>query len=230
MPTIPFLDDCLNEIANRTAAGGRCAVTFDIDNTLVDTRGRALAVGALFDARYATTWFQGKSPTDVGNDAKETATLLALPEAEAALLKKFWFRYFLKGKYYEHDLPIAPTIALANDASAAGAHVHYVTARTQSEAAFTLAELARVGLPVLEPSFVVHKAHLKGDSTAVYKTNELRRIAAAYDYVPWFLTESRADLRGIQKLGPPVQTVLLHTRFSGNATIDPATPIWSLDL
>jgi hypothetical protein len=68
------------------------------------------------------------------------------------------------------------------------------------------------------------------DKTPEYKAAELNKIAETYDYVGWFVTESRADIAGVQKLNAPVKSVLLETKFSGDRKVDPETPIWKLDV
>lgn len=232
MPTISgkrYLDQQLAEIKRRTQAGERVAVTFDIDNTLVDTRGRVLAIGRDFDKLNGTTYFRGKTAKQVGNDAKETAALLKMSPAHAKKFGAHFFRNFFKGENYKNDSKIKQTIALAKKAAAAGADVYYVTARTQREEPFTITQLRTAGLPTVDDNFVVSKPRMS-DRTADYKAGELNRIAASYDYVPWFITESRADIAGVQGKQVPVKSVLLDTKFSGTRAVDDETPIWKLDV
>lgn len=224
-----FLDASIAEIKRRTAAGEKVAVSFDVDNTLVDTRGRALAIGKKFDAQNGTTYFKGKTAKQMGNDAKETATLLGMPAADTKKLSSLWFREFFKGENYKNDTQIRQTVNLAKKAAAAGADVYYVTARTQSEETFTIKQLQKAGLPTVDDKFVVSKPKMK-DKTPEYKAGELEKIAQNYDFVPWFITESRQDIRGVQKLDVPVTSVLLETKFSGKGTVNDDTPIWKVDV
>ena len=231
MPTVNgkrFLTSQLTEIRKRTQAGERVAVSFDVDNTLVDTRGRALAIGKAFDAANGTTYFKGKNAKQMGNDAKETAALVRMKPEHAKKFSAMWFRMFFKGENYQHDLKIQQTIDLAKKAAAAGADVYFVTARTQSEEPFTIAQLERFGLDT-DDHFVVSKPRMK-DKTPEYKATELTKLAEQYDYVGWFVTESRADIAGVQKLDAPVKSVLLETKFSGDRAVDAGTPIWKLDV
>ena len=55
-------------------------------------------------------------------------------------------------------------------------------------------------------------------------------LAERYDHVGWFITESRADIAGVQKLDTPVTSVLLETKFSGERAVADDTPIWKLDV
>ncbi len=232
MPTVngkTFLTQQLAEIKKQTQAGKKVAVSFDIDNTLFDTRGRSLAIGRMFDKANGTTYFKGKTSKLMGNDAAETGAAVGMSTDDLKKFKSLWFREFFKGENYEKDTQMRQTINLAKKAAAAGADVFYVTARTQSEEQFTIAELAEAGLPNVDDKFVVSKPKMK-DKTPEYKAGELAKIAAQYDFVPWFITESRQDVRGVQKLDAPVQSVLLETKFSGTGTVDADTPIWSLDV
>jgi phosphoglycolate phosphatase-like HAD superfamily hydrolase len=210
------------------SAGEKVAVSFDIDNTLVDTRGRGLAIGKAFDRANGTSYFKGKTAKHVGNDAKETAKLLGLSPEHAKKFSAFWFREFFKGENYRHDLKIRSTIELAKKAAAAGADVYFVTARTEKEEPFTIAQLEAFGLDT-DDHFVVSKPRMK-DKTPEYKASELKALAERYDHVGWFITESRADIAGVQKLDTPVTSVLLETKFSGERAVADDTPIWKLDV
>lgn len=223
-----FIKQSLTEIRERTARGEKVAVSFDVDNTLVDTRGRAIAIGKAFDKANGTSYFKGKTAKQMGNDAKETAALVKMTPEHAKKFSSHWFRMFFKGENYKHDLKIAATIELAKKAASAGADVFFVTARTQSEERFTIAQLEAHGLDT-DGHFVVSKPKMK-DKTPEYKAAELVKIAESYDYVGWFVTESRADIAGVQKLDAPVKSVLLETKFSGDRKVDPETPIWKLDV
>jgi predicted secreted acid phosphatase len=231
MPTIDgrrYLSAQLKEIKKRTQNGEKVAVSFDVDNTLVDTRGRALAIGRAFDKANGTTYFKGKSSKAMGNDAKETAALVRMSPEHAKKFSALWFRMFFKGENYRHDLKISPTIELAKKAAAAGADVYFVTARTQSEESFTIAQLEAAGLDTND-HFVVSKPRMK-DKTPDYKASELKKLAESYDYVGWFVTESRADIAGVQALDAPVKSVLLETKFSGTRPVEGDTPVWKLDV
>ncbi len=232
MPTVNgkrYLNQAIAEIKRRSQSGERVAVAFDVDNTLVDTRGRALAIGRAFDKANGTSYFKGKTAKAMGNDAKETAALVKMTPEHAKKFGAFWFRRFFDGQNYKHDLSIKQTIDLAKKAAAAGADVYYVTARTQSEEDHTIDQLKAAGLPTVDDSYVVSKARMK-DKTVDYKAAELVRIAASYDYVPWFITESRADIAGVQGKDVPVKSVLMDTKFSGDRPVAADTPIWKVDV
>lgn len=231
MPTVNgkrFLTAQLTEIKKRTQAGERVAVSFDVDNTMVDTRGRALAIGKAFDKANGTTYFKSKTALQMGNDAKETAGLVRMSPEHTKKFGALWFRMFFKGENYKHDLKIDATIELAKKAAAAGADVFFVTARTQSEESFTIAQLEAAGIHT-DAHFVVSKPKMK-DKTPEYKAAELTKLAESYDHVGWFVTESRADIAGVQKLDAPVKSVLLETKFSGDRKVEDGTPIWKLDV
>lgn len=224
-----YLDQTLTQIKQRTAAGERVAVSFDIDNTLFDTRGRALAIGKAFDKANGTTYFKGKTSKQMGNDAKETAKLVKMTPEHTKKFSSFWFPRFFKGENYKNDLQIRQTVALAKKAAAAGADVFYVTARTQSEESFTIKQLEKAGLPTVDANFVVSKPKMK-DKTPEYKAGTLAQIDQQYDFVGWFITESRADIAGVQNLNSTVTSVLLETKFSGERKVDDDTPIWKIDV
>lgn len=224
-----FLAAQLKQLQQRTKAQQKVAVAFDVDNTLFDTRGRALAIGKKFDAANGTSYFKGKSRKAMGNDAKETATLVGMTKDHAKKFGSVWFREFFKGENYKNDTQIKKAVDLAKKAAAAGADVFYVTARTQSEEAFTIAQLAKAGLPTVDADFVVSKPKMK-DKTPDYKAAELSRISQEYQYVGWFVTESRQDIAGVQKRGAPVTSVLMETKFSGTGKVADGTPVWKVDV
>ena len=142
-----YINEALAEIKRRTDAGEKVAVSFDVDNTLVDTRGRALAIGKKFDTLNGTTYFKGKTAKQMGNDAKETAGLVKMSPEHAKKFSALFFREFFKGENYKNDTAMRATVSLAKKAAAAGADVFYVTARTQSEEQHTIAQLKKAGLP-----------------------------------------------------------------------------------
>lgn len=232
MPTVDgkkFLNEALAEIKRRTQAGEKVAVSFDIDNTLVDTRGRVLEIGRKFDVQQGTRYFAGKTAKQMGNDAKETAALVKMKPEHQKKFSALFFREFFKGENYQHDSNMRSTMALAKKAAKAGADVFYVTARTQSEELHTIAQLKKAGMPDSDGFFVVSKAKMSV-KTVDYKAQELTRIAASYDHVGWFITESKKDIAGVQKKGAPVTSVLLETKFSGEGSVDAHTPVWKLDV
>lgn len=223
-----YLTQSVAEIKRRTTAGERVAVTFDIDNTLFDTRGRVLAIGRDFDRANGTTYFKGKTAKQMGNDGKETAALLRMTPDHAKKFGAWFFRNFFNGENFKNDSAMKQTIELAKKAAEAGADVYFVTARTQHEERFTIDQLRAAGLSA-DDKFVVSKPRM-ADRTADYKAAELVRIAGAYDYVPWFITESRADIAGVQERNVPVKSVLLDTKFSGSTKVADDTPIWKLNV
>jgi hypothetical protein len=141
----------------------------------------------------------------MGNDAKETARLVQMSDEHARRFSALFFREFFKGKNYQNDTQIRSTVALAKRAAAAGADVFYVTARTQSEEPYTIAQLSNAGLPDVDANHVVSKPKMK-DKTPDFKANELKE-----------LTES-------------VTSVLLETKFSGDRPVADDTPIWKVDV
>jgi beta-phosphoglucomutase-like phosphatase (HAD superfamily) len=231
MPTVDgkkFLNAALAEIKRRAQAGEKVAVSFDLDNTLVDTRGRVLGIGKAFDKANGTHYFDGKTSKQMGNDAKETAGLVKMKPEHAKKFSAFFFREFFKGENYKNDAAMRSTVALAKKAAAAGADVFYVTARTESEEKFTIEQLKKAGLPA-DKVTVVSKAKMSV-KTVDYKAAELSKLAGSYDYVGWFMTESKKDIAGVQALNAPVKSVLLETKFSGDGSVDSDTPVWKLNV
>jgi hypothetical protein len=231
MPTVSgkkYLDQALAEIKRRTQAGEKVAVSFDVDNTLVDTRGRVLGIGKDFDKANGTHYFDGKTSKQMGNDAKETAGLVKMKPEHAKKFSAFFFREFFKGENYKNDSAMRSTVNLAKKAAAAGADVFYVTARTQSEEQFTIDQLKKAGLPA--DTFKVVSKPKMSVKTVEYKAAELSKIAGNYDFVGWFMTESKKDIAGVQKLNAPVKSVLLETKFSGEGSVATDTPVWKLDV
>jgi len=223
MPSVngsKYLRESLSEIKQRTDRGEKVAVAFDVDNTLVDTRGRVLSIGKAFDKANGTTYFKGKSSKAMGNDAKETAALVKMTPEHAKKFSSLFFREFFKGENYANDTKMRSTIPLAKKAAAAGADVYFVTARPHGE----------TQVPDEHPEKArASKAKMRAKNPG-YKAAELKELTPTYDYVPWFITESRADIAGVQRLDAPVKAVLLETKFSGTAKVEDDTPIWKLDV
>ncbi|MFT3712605.1 MAG: HAD family acid phosphatase [Archangium sp.] len=180
MPTVSgskYLRDAIAEIKQRTARGEKVAVAFDVDNTLVDTRGRVLAIGKAFDKANGTHYFKGKTSKSMGNDAKETAKLLKMTDAHSKKFSALFFREFFKGENYANDTQIKSTISLAKRAAAAGADVFYVTARTQSEETFTIKQLEKAGLPDVDASHVVSEDARQDDGLQSERAEDARADA-----------------------------------------------------
>jgi len=116
-------------------------------------------------------------------------------------------------------------VELAKQAKAAGAEVVYLTGRIADRKDATVAELKKFGLP--DADNVACKPDL-GTRTVPFKAQWLQQSRDDGRPVAFFVTESRRDIAGVQKLGEH-QCLLLENGFSGTEGVRADTPIFPHD-
>lgn len=219
-----FCKKTLADLETRVKNGEKCRVVFDIDDTLVDTRARTLALAKAFDKQRGTKAFSKLTLSKVGKSAKETCEALGVDEKTAKAFNGYWNANFFAGKSFDKDAPIARTIALAKQSKAAGAEVVYLTGRTESVRPGTLAQLEKLGLPDADDSHLVMKpkASVK---TPEWKSGLLAQWAGE-SKLGFFVTESRRDIAQVQADHPELPCVVLDSPFEhGGTPIRSDTPL-----
>ena len=222
---LQFLTRKLDEIRARVAAGETVRVVFDIDDTLVDTRSRTLAIARRFDEQNGTNHFSTLSLKAIGYDIDQTVRALNLPWPVEQQFTAFWREEFFQGRNYQHDAPVPAMLQLAKDAKAAGAEITYLTGRADSMEPFTLEQLERLGFPDVSARRVVSKPS-RELPTGVYKAQQLDEWRSQGVQIGFFMTESHRDIAAIQKLQPWVDCVRLDSPLidGGGTRLD--TPVY----
>lgn len=212
-----FCQAALADIRARVAAGEKVRSVFDIDNTMVDTRPRTLAIARRFDELHGTHYFDGLELEDVDLDGALTAERCGLPKDAAEQFAQFWIEEFFPGAYFDLDLPLASMIELAKEAKAAGAEVIFLTGRIDALHDATVDELRRMGLE-LSPDQVVCKPDVSV-RTSPFKVETLYAWMAEGYHLSWFITEGVRDAAHLQRELPGVPVVLLASPLEREASL-----------
>lgn len=220
-----FVAAALEDIAARVARGEKVRAVFDIDDTLVDTRGRTLALARDWDRKNGTHYFDKLTLQQVAFDAKDTARVMDLPWDSELSFMKFWDENFLEGERFADDGPIPDILQLAKQAKAAGAEVVYLTGRLAARSPFTIQQLQKFGLSDANGKTVVGKPS-QAHRTPQFKTEWLAQSAADGWHLAFFITESKRDIAAIQKGIPGVPAVLIDHAFNGPEAVRPDTPVY----
>jgi phosphoglycolate phosphatase-like HAD superfamily hydrolase len=221
---VAFVKRALADIQQRVARGEKVRVAFDIDDTLVETRSRTLAIAKEWDAANGTHYFDRLTLPQVAHTGFDTAAALGLPGPAEKAFAAFWDEKFWDGAHFRLDTPIAPMVELAKQARAAGAEVIYLTGRNEDLAAATVAELEGLGLPQSDAAHVVTRTD-PSVPTPTFKAAWLAKSAQEGHPLAFFATESRRDISGVQRALPDCPCLMLDSTFSGTEAIDPSTPV-----
>jgi hypothetical protein len=204
--------------------GPSAVLAFDLDSTLLDNRPRQAALVQRFVRQ------EGGPPALAGFDARHLHTGFDMREAlhrhglseEASLLflsdfRPYWRAHFFKNDVCGWDVPVRGAPAYVRRASAAGAHVAYVTARPEEMRPGTLETMGRHGFPL--PGRQV-ELWMKGnpevtDEEFKRSTHQHLRstggVLAAFDNEPSHANDYRASF-------PEATVVLLTTGHSGRVS------------
>lgn len=173
-----------------------CAVVFDLDNTLFDTRARTLFALQRFDAEHGTTHFSGLSVDDVGWSGKETCGRLGLDPELTRAVHAAWEETFWSGDSFAQDLVMLPLFELAWAAKAAGAEVRYLTGRVEDLGPASLQQLVQAGLPDARPECLFCKPSVEVN-TSGFKADVLAQWMDAGHFVGWFATDNRGEVEDV---------------------------------
>lgn len=219
-----FCKRTLADLRARVANGEKCRVVFDIDDTLVDTRGRTLAIAKAWDAEKGTKTFARLTLSKVGKTPQETCKALGLSEGLTKAFSGYWNVRFFGGALFAEDLALPKMVAWAKEAKAAGAEVVYLTGRTETARAGTLAELRRLGVPDADDAHLVLKPKAS-TKTAPWKSQLLSQWAGQ-SHLGWFVTESRRDVAQVQADHPELPCLLLDNPYErGGTPVRADTPV-----
>lgn len=211
------------EATIRSLRGTGGCVVFDIDNTLVDARGRTRAAWRAYCAADPGAAPRRVPLSRIGWDGAETARRLELDEQRGAAFAQHWERFFWTPANLHHDTGIRQTKRLARLAAAAGLEVFYVTGRVRGLKDATIAQLAAHELPYADRSHVICKSRV-GVSTVDFKRAALARLGAKRA-IGWYMTDSRREIAALQRdLGLPCVLVDFPVQAPSTTKIAPRTP------
>jgi hypothetical protein len=160
------------QIRAAVTAGQRCAIVFDIDNTLVDTRYRTLAAAREFGRRFGIRQLASARIEDIGIDGRSTCLNLGVKGRWIMAFQAFWLRFFWDPKNFHYDRTIKVTAKLAKRASDLGAEVFYLTGRTELLRDGSRTELQDKKFPNADDAHLIMKPRL-GIDTTMYKIGRL---------------------------------------------------------
>ncbi len=225
-----FCAEVLAEIRARTQRGERCQVVFDIDNTLVDTRWRTVEAAHRFGERHDVPRLRALTLDEAGVDGRATCLGLGFgPGALTDTFHAFWSSFFWNPAAFGFDQPIAEVVALAREASAAGAEVFYLTGRIAALKPATLAQLERLGLPNADAAHLACKPSLE-QRTPRFKELWLREALAGGAHLGFFFSEGSRDLAHLRATLGPLPLVRLDFPVDTPGVRPPAdAPVFALD-
>jgi phosphoglycolate phosphatase-like HAD superfamily hydrolase len=224
---VAFVQKSLADIRAAVARGEKPRVVFDIDDTLADTRARTLKLAKQWDAQNGTHYFDRLTLEQVAHNGFDTAAAMQLPGPAEKAFVDWWNTAFWDPKNFTLDEPIPSMVELAKQAKQAGAEIFYLTGRIADRREGTVAELTKFGLPDADAAHVACKPDLD-TRTIPFKAGWVANSEKAGRPVAFFVTESRKDVSGMQKLGD-CKCLLLETGFSGTDGVRADTPIFPID-
>jgi hypothetical protein len=211
-------------LADAERLGPAAVLAFDLDSTLLDNRPRQAALVHRFvrerGGRQELAEFD-VAHLHTGFDMRDALVRHGLSAEEALRFledfRPYWRERFFKSDVCQWDVPVRGAPAYVNRASAAGAHVAYITARPEEMRPGTLGTLGKHGFPL--PGHRV-KLWMKADAeetdeefkrSAHQHLEERGRVLAAFDNEPSHANDYRASF-------PGATVVLLATGHSGRVS------------
>lgn len=216
----------LHRIAKQRTRGRSSCVVFDVDNTLVDARGRTREALNRFARQHRLPHLVNRPLRDMGFDAAETAKRLMMPRRLRPAFERFWHDFFWSPGNLRFDPAIAQTVELAQAAKAAGADVYYLTGRTQLLHDATRRHLIELGLPDLDRSHHLLTKPRIGNPTTGFKVDAIASLAKRYDQVAWSLTDAPQEADAISRSLPAIRSLWLDFAVlpPGRQTAGPKIP------
>jgi hypothetical protein len=211
------------------AQGIRCAVVFDLDNTLFDTRYRTREAAKAFGKKYGITRLAKAPLSKIGNDGADTCARLGIKDPKiVAAFQDFWLSFFWNQDNFHFDKPIKNVAKLLHDAKDAGAEIFYLTGRINDLRPGTRTQIE--SLPDGDDAHLIHKPGL-GIHTPEFKTDQLANGLYEKEdplVVVAFISEGRRDIRHIQANVEGIEVLLYEFPIDreGNQVQDgtPAIP------
>lgn len=219
-----LLNTLLDETWDEAAAGGAPILLFDLDDTLLDTRGRHARILREFAAdpgvksRHAAE-LSKVSPIEEARMRYNMAdTMKDYGVADPAFIKEldaFWFARFFDNAYFESDLVIPGGPEFVKAAVKSGATIVYITGRWEALRSGTEAGLKKHGYPLQDGKsvFLYMKPEPKMKDDA-FKDDKLKEVAKMGTVVGGFENEPK-NINIFKKNFPEGRMFFLDTRHSG---------------
>lgn len=228
-------NEILSLIFTDVGSHKNCAVVFDLDSTLfcVSTRSQAI----LHDLA-TESWFLQQFPKAADILAKVEVhrheygikesllrvNLEATPEL-VQVIRKYWRAKFFSNSHMRHDLIYPGAHEFVRRVHSGGAHVHYLTGR--SEALMrdgTMENLKVWSFPEIPIERVIMKpSDLHTDEN--FKELRLREMQQQYECI-WFFENEPVIIHQVRKALPDVRIVFMDSAHSGKA--NPPTDLLTL--
>jgi hypothetical protein len=199
----------LHRIAKRSTKGQSSCVVFDVDNTLVDARGRTREALNRFARKHRLPHLVNRPLREMGFDGVETARRLQLPRALRPAFAEYWHTFFWSPENVKFDPAIAKTVKLARAAKEAGAEVYYLTGRTHYLHEATRSRLMELGLPDLDQAHHLITKPRIGVPTTGFKVEAIAKLAKRFDHVGFSLTDAPYEAAAIGQNLPAVRSIWL---------------------
>lgn len=208
------LQEVINTVNSRTAAGRSTLAIFDLDGTLFDNRTRTIfilrEISEKFDVKVpqlarAFETFQDLSIVDYSLDITLKRMGITRP-AEKAFIKQEWAKRFFSDEYQKYDMPILGAKAYVERVHKAGTTVIYLTGRDVGRMLVGTTEVLRLyGFPVgVAGTMTIVKKEFEQDDE-IFKKEVSEYIDRLGEVVAIFENE-------------PANSNILQARFPGAAS------------
>jgi predicted secreted acid phosphatase len=184
--------------------GQRCAVVFDIDNTLADSRQRTLAFARRYGEAHGIDALAKLELDGVGYDGIDTLKRLRFDAETIATIgptfQKEWEAFFWDPNNFGLDTRIDRIAKLADLVRENGGEVFYLTGRIERLRDRTRTQLQDLELPNADDAHLIMKPRL-GIRTDRFKAKRLRNKLDQRPGVKIlaFVSEGRKDVGHIQR-------------------------------
>lgn len=229
----------LDRVSSEARAGRRPVVMFDLDDTLVDTAYRQMAILREFAAQDSarSRWpdaaakMSGVESAAVHYDLGDTLKALGVREAPAILpeLTQFWAARFFDNGYLMLDRANPGAVAYVRELVRRGGTAVYLTGRWEDMRPGTEASLAAMGFPPADGASVrLLMKPTKQESDLSFKTRVFDEIAGYGEVVGGFENEP-ANVDAYLARFPSGLMIFLDTRHSTGAPAVLPSIAWVAD-
>lgn len=184
----PVLDRLINGLAARVARGEPCAIVWDIDGTIVDTRKRMLAAIHAYGRTDVTL-------EQLCDTAPHTDDVVRDFGLDAQRFMKVWERVFWDASTFGTDRPIPEVVDRMRRAASLGIRNIVLTGRNVELRAASSIYLQRNSIP-----FTTLLCKERGQGTVAHKIEQLGRLAASGLHLGAFVTDAGREIAGIQAI------------------------------
>lgn len=231
-----ILDEILQEVHDARRGGKKTLAVFDLDSTLFNVTPRSQKILKELASRNE---FLSRFPQQAQVLAQVEFTQkdwgLREPLLRAGLgtheveffteVRDFWRQHFFSSQYLSEDQPYEGAVEYVNELKAAGAHIIYLTARTETiMGEGTIASLRQWNFPmhvegcelIMKPSRDLDDAHFKKD-IILSLDDDFQSV--------WFFENEPVNIHLVASECPNVRIVFFDSTHSGQAPPPTEHPI-----